>query len=89
MEYHWYDLVGNLGVLFILAAYFLLQINIFSSKSLRFSLLNLIGAGLILISLYFDFNLSAFLIEFFWLLISLLGIIKSLRLRQAEICSEK
>lgn len=82
MEYHWYDLIGNLGVLFILAAYFLLQVNILSSKSLRFSLLNLLGAGLILVSLYFDFNLSAFLIEFFWLLISLLGIIKSLRLRQ-------
>ena len=49
MEYHWYDFVGNIGVSLILIAYFLLQISILNSKSVRFSLLNIIGALLILL----------------------------------------
>lgn len=77
MEYHWYDFVGNIGVALILLAYLFLQINVLDSGSVKFSLLNIIGALLILVSLYFEFNLSAFLIEFFWLIISVIGIIKS------------
>ena len=38
------------------------------------SLLNAIGAALILVSLYFDFNFPSVVVEFFWLLISLFGI---------------
>ena len=79
MEYHWYDLVGNIGVFCILITYLLLQTGILQSNMIKFSLLNLIGALLILVSLYFEFNLSAFLIEFFWLLIRLVGLWKSLR----------
>ena len=79
MDYTWYDFVGNIGVLLILWAYLFLQIGILSSSMIKFSLLNLIGAFLILVSLCFDFNLSAFLIEFFWLLISLFGLFKALR----------
>jgi predicted membrane-bound spermidine synthase len=77
MEYHWYDFVGNIGVFLILLAYLLLQIGVLKGGSVNFSFLNLIGATLILVSLYFEFNLSAFLIEFFWLIISIIGIIKS------------
>jgi hypothetical protein len=36
--------------------------------------LNGLGALFILYSLWFDFNLSAFLIELIWLLISLVGL---------------
>jgi hypothetical protein len=46
MEYHWYDFVGNIGVSLILIAYFLLQTEILNSKSVKFSILNLIGAFL-------------------------------------------
>ncbi len=76
MEYHWYDFVGNIGVFLILLAYLLLQLQRIDSQSIKFSLLNAFGASFILISLYFDFNLSAFVIELFWLLISLVGIIR-------------
>lgn len=89
MGYHWYDFVGNLGVIIILLTYFLLQIGRINSKSVKFSLLNLIGAFLILVSLYFEFNLSAFLIEFFWLIISLIGILKSLKSQMAKGKSDK
>jgi hypothetical protein len=52
----------------------LLQLNKLSSNQHSDSLLNGLGATFIMISLVFDFNLSAFVIESFWLLISLVGI---------------
>ncbi len=76
MNYTWYDLVGNVGVATILITYLLLQMNKFKSSDFVYSLLNAVGASLILTSLIYDFNLSAFLIEFFWLLISIYGIVK-------------
>ena len=73
----------------LLAAYLLLQLNKLSSNQLSYSLLNGVGAILILVSLIFEFNLSAFAIEFFWLLISIVGIIgyyrsKKVALAKAE-----
>lgn len=59
--------------------YLSLQTDKISSNSLIYSLLNALGALLILISLYFQFNLSAFIIEFFWLVISLYGLYKNLK----------
>ncbi|WP_409454873.1 CBU_0592 family membrane protein [Malaciobacter marinus] len=71
--------MGNIGVLLILVMYLSLQTDKISSNSLIYSLLNALGALLILISLYFQFNLSAFIIEFFWLVISLYGLYKNLK----------
>lgn len=71
---NWYDIVGTLGVAIIIFTYVLLQIERVRSDQLIYSLLNAIGAGLILISLYFDFNLPSVVVEAFWLLISLFGI---------------
>ena len=79
MNYTWYDLIGNIGVALILIAYLLLQLKRIKSEQLQYSLMNGIGAILIIISLYFDFNLSAFIIEFFWLLISIFGIFKTIK----------
>ncbi len=74
MDYQWYDYLGNIGVVMILASYLLLQLGKLQAQDLRYSILNASGAALILCSLTFDFNMSAFLIEFFWLLISVIGI---------------
>ena len=79
--YYWYDFVGNAGVFLILFAYFMLQLNRINNQSLIFSLMNFCGAFMILVSLYFDFNLSAFVVEFFWLLISIYGIFKKVYLK--------
>jgi len=79
MNYDVFDFLGNIGVFLILAMYWSLQTERVSADSLLFSALNAAGAALILISLYFKFNWSAFIIEFFWLAISLFGIGKSLR----------
>ena len=74
----WFDLVGFFGVLLIVVAYVLLQLDKLPSSSPRYSLLNAGGALLILVSLIFAFNLSAFIVEAFWFLISLLGLWRSL-----------
>jgi hypothetical protein len=83
MNYQWYDVVGNIGVLIILGCYLLLQLNKLASSELSFSVFNGLGALLILISLTYEFNLSAFIIELFWLLISLFGVTTYLLKRRA------
>jgi len=73
-DYHWHDFVGNLGVVLIIASYFWMQIGRIAGQDSVYSIVNAIGAALVLISLYFDFNLSAALVESFWLVISILGL---------------
>jgi len=82
IAYRWYDFVGNVGVFLILLGYLLLQLGKINSQSLKFSILNAFGAFFIIVSLYFDFNLSAFIIESFWLLISLVGIVRYLNIKR-------
>jgi hypothetical protein len=81
MSYAWYDIVGTLGVVVIVLTYVLLQTGKLRSERLTYSALNAAGAGLILISLYYAFNLPSFIVEFFWLLISLFGITKAVHKR--------
>ncbi len=74
MSYDIYDFLGNIGVLLILIMYLFLQAQKISSQSVIYRFLNALGALLILVSFYYKFNLSAFIIENFWLLISIYGI---------------
>jgi hypothetical protein len=74
----WFDLAGFIGVLLIIAAYLFLQLDKLPSSSPSYSLLNAGGALLIIVSLIFNFNLSAFVVEAFWFLISLIGLSRSL-----------
>ncbi|MDQ2938656.1 MAG: hypothetical protein M3R67_14320 [Acidobacteriota bacterium] len=78
MNYSWFDLVGNIGVLLMVIAYLLLQLEKLSSSAFSYLLLNTVGAVMVMVSLMFRFNLSAFLMEAFWLLISLYGLAKTL-----------
>lgn len=79
MSFAWYDIIGTLGVAVIVVTYVLLQLERVRSEQLSYSLLNAAGASLILVSLYYSFNLPSFIVEFFWLAISLFGIGKYLR----------
>ena len=81
MSYGPLDLLGNIGVVVLIVTYLMLQLNKLSSDSLAYSVLNAAGAGLIVISLLFDFNLSALLMEVFWVLISFVGIYRYFRLK--------
>ena len=81
---NWYDILGLIGVALILGAYLALQLGRLSPENPAYSTLNAGGAGLILVSLVFDFNLSAAVIETAWLFISLIGLIKSYNTRRNQ-----
>lgn len=80
MNYGLLDFIGIIGVVVLMTTYLLLQLNRLSSSGLAYSLLNAIGAGFIVVSLTANFNLSAFIIEAFWVLISLIGIYRYFKL---------
>lgn len=79
IEFAWYDIIGSIGVATIILTYVLLQTDKIKSEDLTYSLLNGIGAGLIVFSLFYSFNFSAFVVEILWVLISLYGIVKYFR----------
>ena len=68
------DLFGVVGVLLILTAYAGATSGKLDARRAPALLLNLVGALLILLSLYFDFNLSAVLMEGAWALVALIGL---------------
>jgi hypothetical protein len=80
----WFDLAGFAGVVLIVIAYLLLQLNKLPSSAPVYSLLNALGAFLVIVSLIFDFNLSAFLMEAFWFLISLFGFFRTILSKSAR-----
>ena len=79
MSYSLLDLVGNVGVIVLMIAYLMLQLNKLRSDGLAYSLANAAGASLIVVSLLVNFNLSAFIMEVFWVLISFVGIYRYFR----------
>ena len=81
MELHSYDLVGLVGVSFVVGTYFLSQVGRMDVSRPLYPALNGIGALLILFSLYFTFNAASFVIELFWLGISVVGLIRALTKR--------
>ncbi|MBP9566678.1 MAG: hypothetical protein KBE02_05330 [Sulfurospirillum sp.] len=71
-----YHAIGTVGMMLVVYAYFLLQSHRVNSHSSTFQYLNLFGAILLIISLWFHFNLGSFLIEVFWIIITVYGILK-------------
>ncbi|MEW5833292.1 MAG: hypothetical protein AB1763_10695 [Campylobacterota bacterium] len=88
MELSLTDLIGIFGVVLIVIAYILLQVEKMDARDLSFSLLNAIGALLIIVSLMFDWNLASFLMEFIWLMISFYGILKYFKVRKNAAASD-
>ncbi len=77
------DAIGSFGTLIVVAAYFATQMRMINSEDLAFPVINLLGSVLIVYSLLQNFNLASMLIEGFWIIISLIGIIQHIRLRKA------
>lgn len=78
------DLIGIIGVFIIMIVYIFLQLEKMDPKGFWFSFLNGIGALLIIVSLFFDWNLASFLMESAWLLISLYGVIKFFKVKSGD-----
>lgn len=68
------DIAGVIGVGLILVAYAGATTDRLDPKRAPALLLNLVGAGLILVSLVYDFNLSAVLMESAWALVAIVGL---------------
>ena len=86
MNLFWHDWAGLIGVALVLVAFFLLQAHKLSGQGYPYQAMNLIGAFGILLSLIFGtFNLSAFLQELAWFLISVYGIVRGVKLKKAAV----
>lgn len=73
------DLLGSAGAMAIILAYALLQTGRWQSRQIRYSVTNALGSAAILVSLIAAPNLPSILIEGFWLLISLYGVLKGMQ----------
>ena len=82
MALAWYDVAGLAGSALVLVAFFLLQAGRLSGHGLPYQLLNLAGAGGVLLSLLGGFNPAVALLEGAWVLVSAYGIVRSLRSRR-------
>jgi len=74
MHFDLYTLSGMAGAVLVVAAYLANQAKRLPSDDWRFPTANLLGAVLILVSLYNAWNLPAALIEVFWAGISIYGL---------------
>ena len=79
LQLQWWDWVGLAGTASVLLGFLLLQAGKLHGQGILFQLMNLIGALGILVSLYGKFNLSVFLLEATWALISGYGILRGMR----------
>lgn len=73
------DIIGYVGVACVVGTYLLSQIGRMDATRPLYPAINGVGAALILVSLYHRPNPPSIVIEFFWLLISVVGLIRALR----------
>ena len=77
------DIVGLTGSALFVAA-FIYANHAAKLDKLWFNLINLVAAAMLLVSLWINFNLAAFVLEAVWAAIALIGLISALRARRAE-----
>jgi paired small multidrug resistance pump len=75
----WYDWIGIAGTAMVLGGFLLLQAGRVSGTSISYQLINLFGSGGVLVSLLGKFNMSVFVLELTWMLISVYGIVRTLK----------
>ena len=68
------DGLGVIGSLVICSAYLAVSLGRINAERLPYQVMNICGAVLLLISLYFRPNLGAIMIEVLWVAIALLAI---------------
>ena len=78
-----HEVGGVIGVLLILLAYARIHFDWFDPKRAPALLMNLVGAGLILLSMVHAFNFPAFLMEAAWAAMALYGLVRLLLQRRS------
>jgi len=69
------DLIGFTGVALLIITYAMLQLDKIDPKGFWYSFNNLIVAILVTVSLVYTMNIASMVIEVFWFLISVYGIV--------------
>lgn len=78
------DIVGFVGVGLLIVTYAMLQLNKIDPKGFWYSFNNMIVAVLVSVSLYYTPNLASWVIEFFWFIISVYGLVMYFKRKQVE-----
>lgn len=78
------DLIGLSGVALLIITYALLQLDKIDPKGFWYSFNNLLVAILVTVSLVYTPNLASIVIEIFWFLISLFGIVMYYKRKSVE-----
>lgn len=76
------DIIGAIGVVLVVAMYFLITSRRITGDDMRFHLGNFIGAWMIMFSLLFNWNTASVMIETVWILISGYGILRCWRVKR-------
>jgi len=71
------DLIGDIGVACILGSYLAAQTDRMDPRGNRFLVINGVGSALVLYSLLFAYNQSAFVIQCSWIAISVVGLVRN------------
>ena len=69
------EFIGYTGVALLIVTYAMLQLDKIDPKGFWYSFNNLIVAILVTVSLVYTPNLASLVIEFFWFIISLFGLV--------------
>ena len=69
------DLIGYTGVALLIVTYAMLQLDKIDPKGFWYSFNNMIVAMLVTVSLLYTMNKASMVIEVFWFLISVYGIV--------------
>jgi hypothetical protein len=69
-----FDAIGMTGVFFYITAYAALQAGFLKGGGYTYTIMNLIAASLVLVSLTNNFNLSSAIIQITWIVISVFGL---------------
>ena len=73
------DLIGLSGVALLIVTYALLQLDKIDPKGFWYSFNNMIVAILVSVSLYYTWNTASVVIEVFWFIISVYGVVMYFR----------
>lgn len=76
------QVIGLFGTFFISYCFFMNVKGVWKHDDTKYLLVNMIGAILLLISLCIHFNLGSFVIELFWISVSLYGFHKKYKERK-------
>ena len=78
-DFTFWDGLGVIGSFFLVVAYHGVSIGRFRPDQVSYQVMNLIGSGLLLISLYFRPNPGAILIEVLWAAVAILALTRIFR----------